>query len=617
MTNLRLFLVLSFLLVGLNQTTYGQNLKVEPPNWWFGMKEPSLQLMAHYPNISEMTLELKDSDSLGLILSSVEPAESPDYLFINLNISAMRKAGNVEFVFTPSSGNPLSLSYTFYDRDFEASELMGFDASDVIYLITPDRFSNGDPSNDTFEFLREKGVAREHDYARHGGDIKGIINHLPYLDSLGVTAIWSSPLLENNMERWSYHGYAITDFYQVDPRFGTLADYKMLATEMRKREMKLIFDGVVNHCGLHHWWIEKPPFKDWLNYQSEPQQTNHRRTVHMDPYASEKDRERMLGGWFVETMPDLNQSNPYMAKYLIQNSIWWIEFLSLGGVRQDTYPYSYKSFLSDWSCAIMNEYPNFSIVGEEWSYNPMVVAYWQQGKSKETASCLPSVMDFPMQEGLIKALTEKESWDKGLIRLYEGLANDFVYEDPTKLMIFLDNHDMDRVFTQLNHDYGLFKMAFAYLMTQRGIPQMYYGTELLLENSDNKGSHGHIRTDFPGGWSGDAASAQSPASLSQQSQSSIEYCRELLNWRKTKTVIHNGRTMHFAPAKDSYVYFRYDKEEGVMVVLNKGDEYNLDLSRFDELLSNWTAVKEWDAKEWAALNGELRIKQGENIFELR
>jgi len=436
--------------------------------------------------------------------------------------------------------------------------------------------------------MREKKTDRKNDYARHGGDIRGIIDHLDYIAGLGCTAIWPMPMLENDMPSSSYHGYAITDYYKVDPRYGTLEDYRELAVKTRQKGMKLIFDGVVNHCGSFNWWMNDLPFPNWVNFADSVQITNHRRTVNQDPYASAADRELMIKGWFVNQMPDLNQQNPFMSAYLIQNSIWWIETLGLGGIRQDTYPYSEKKFLEKWTCSIMHEYPGFSIVAEEWSTNPLIAAYWQKGKPNNSGynGCLKSTMDFPMQSILVQALTEPESWDKGFPKLYEGLANDFVYANPKDLLVFGDNHDMDRLFTQLKNDVDLVEMALGYLLTIRGIPQLYYGTEVLFENTKKPGDHGLIRTDFPGGWKDDAVNGFTGKGLSKDQLRISSFLKKILNWRKNKTVIHEGNTMHYAPAKGVYVYFRYLKGETVMVVLNKNStETALGTGRFNEMIT--------------------------------
>ena len=379
---------------------------------------------------------------------------------------------------------------------------------------------------------------------------------------------------------------------QVDPRFGTLEEYKELSSEAKNRGMKLIMDQVNNHCGLSHWWMDDLPFKNWINYQEgfsdgkEITITNHRRTVNQDMYASEIDKDLMNNGWFVPSMPDLNQENPFLSNYLVQNSLWWIETLNLGGIRQDTYPYSDKNFMANWAKRIMTEYPNFSIVGEEWSYNPLLVGYWQMGANNKDGyvSNLKSTMDFPLQKLLVEALNEEELWDSGLVKLYEGLANDFHYASPKDILLFGDNHDMDRLYTQLNQDATLTKMALAFILMAPRIPQIYYGTEILLDNSDNPGDHGLIRTDFPGGWQGDSVNAFTGEGLGSPEKEMQQFMRKLLRYRKQAPVIHYGATRHFSPENGVYVMFRYLEEHMSILILNKNDRpITLDMNRFREM----------------------------------
>ncbi len=565
-----------------------QITRVEPPNWWVGMHSKQLQLLVQGQNIRDISVE---TDYPGLTILAVQPADNPNYLFVDLSIAATTQPGMATLRFLREGAEIASHPLPLKARPADPATYQGFSAADVICLLTPDRFSNGDPANDVQPRMQEKTIDRTEDFARHGGDIQGIIDHLDYFAELGYTALWPSPLLENNMPQWSYHGYAITDYYRVDPRFGTLDTYVELAQQARQRGMKLIMDGVVNHCGANHWWMQDPPFADWLNYQQQYRVTNHRRTVHQDPYAAKTDRQLLTGGWFVPDMPDLNQRNPFMARYLIQNSIWWIETLQLGGIRQDTYPYPDPDFLTDWTCAIMAEYPNFSIVGEEWSYNPLMVAYWQQGHKNANGytSCLRSTMDFPLQRALVQGLTEPENWDTGLIKLYEALANDFVYAQPKDLLVFGDNHDMDRLYTQLGQDAALTKMALTYLLTVRGIPQLYYGTEVMLDNTGHPGDHGRIRSDFPGGWAGDKADAFTGKGLTPAQTNLQTYLRTLLQWRKQAGVIHTGETRHYGPEKGVYVYSRYNDKETVLVFLNKNEaETPLALDRFSESIQSRT-----------------------------
>lgn len=564
-------------------------VRMEPPNWWVGMQDTTLQILLHGKDLGAYNVAL---DYPGVILLETHKANSPSYLFVDLVIAADAAPGTLRFELTAPGKRKIRLDYPLLQRVREPEQFKGFDASDVIYLITPDRFANADSGNDVVEGLQETRVDRSNDYARHGGDIQGIINHLDYIQELGFTAIWPSPLLTNDMPEQSYHGYAITDFYEVDPRFGTLENYLQLAEQGRERGIKLIMDQVLNHCGRNHWWMADLPFTDWINMQDylaaglDVPNTNHRRTVNQDPYASVVDSKLMDEGWFVPSMPDLNVTNPFLGRYMIQNSIWWIETLGLGGIRQDTYPYINKYFSAAWAGAILKEYPSFSIVGEEWSYNPLLVGYWQDGANNGDGykSNLPASMDFPLQRTLSGALTESERWDTGLVRLYEALANDFYYPNPLQLLLFGDNHDMDRLFTQVGESPELLEMALAYIAVAPRIPQLYYGTEIEMQNSAKPGDHGLIRTDFPGGWAGSTQNGFTGEGLTAQQLKTQQTLKTLLNFRKEHTEIHNGSTLHFAPERGTYLLARKRDNQTVLLIINKNNEpITLDLERFSEL----------------------------------
>ncbi|WP_406682693.1 glycoside hydrolase family 13 protein [Seonamhaeicola sp. MEBiC1930] len=600
--------------------------RIEPLNWWVGFKNKELQLLVKNPNISKATPEINYA---GVIIDKVHIADSPNYLFIDLSISESAKPGkfNIEFAF--ENGGNLTHTYELKARQKSGEEFIGFDSSDAIFLITPDRFSNGNPDNDIVDSMNETTIDRTDGYSRHGGDIQGIINHLDYIYNLGFTAIWPCPLLTNDMPRGSYHGYAMTDYYEIDPRFGTLEEYLELSSKMAKKGMKLVMDQVANHCGLEHWWMNDLPFKDWVNHQEHfegnqenwshkaVKRSNHRRTSNQDIYASKSDKVGMTDGWFVSGMPDLNQRNSFMAKYIIQNSIWWIETANLGGIRQDTYPYPDKDFMSNWAGAIMTEYPNFSIVGEEWSYNPLLIAYWQDGVKNNDGydSNLKSPMDFAMQQNIVSALNEEESWDKGLVKIYEGLANDFHYVKPKDIMIFPDNHDMSRIFTQLKGDVTNTKMALSYLLTLPRIPQVYYGTEILMDDFDKPGDHGLVRTDFPGGWRGDTVNAFTGEGLTADQKDMQAFVTKVLNYRKNSKAIHEGETVHFAPQNGIYMLFRTLGEETVVHIINKNENpTTLDLSRFDEIGLNEKTLKNIITGESLVWNGLLEFKEKGSVI---
>ncbi|WP_339736435.1 glycoside hydrolase family 13 protein [uncultured Sunxiuqinia sp.] len=584
-------LIITSLLIVFAAITFGMRVdRVEPRFWWVGMKNPNLQLMIHGEGLAGSHVLV---DYPGVSLKSVTQVENPNYLFIDLKISDEAKPGTFQITFTQSKRDRVAYTYELKARAKGSENRMGFNSSDVIYLVTPDRFVNGDPGNDALPGMKEKPNRQDKD-GRHGGDIRGIINSLDYLQDLGFTAVWLNPVLENNMTQVSYHGYSTTDFYKVDPRYGSNEEYQELSEELKKRDMKLIMDMIFNHCGSEHWWMDDIPMSDWINHYPDYKITSHRRTVNQDPNASEADRKAMVDGWFVPTMPDLNQENPFMATYLIQNSIWWIEYVGLEGIRQDTWPYPDKHMMADWTARVLEEYPNFNIVGEEWSMNPAIVSYWQKGKQNADGyhCSLPSLMDFPLQNAASRAMNHQESWDKGLIELYEAISNDFLYPDAHNLVVFPDNHDMSRFLTQVGEDVDMLKMALAYFLTIRGIPQFLYGTEVLMSNPGTD-DHGIIRSDFPGGWAGDPVNAFTGEGLSAEQKDLQNYLRAIQNWRKEKEVIHAGKLMHFVPEDGMYVYFRYNENEVVMVVLNKNeDEQVLETSRFQEVMEGFTSGME-------------------------
>jgi len=596
------------LILLISPVTFAQQTieRVEPPFWWKGMHNPEVQIMIYGDNIAELLPEIECD---GIAIKRTVLAENRNYLFIYLQIDPEVNPGEFKIQFKNNENRVVDgINYQLLPREKDAALRKGYDNSDVMYLITPDRFANGDTGNDNIEGMLDK-VNRSDKWSRHGGDIRGIINSLDYIADLGFTAIWLNPVMENNQPKASYHGYSTTDFFKVDPRFGTNSQYKELVGEARDNGIKIIMDMIMNHCGSEHWWMDDLPSGDWINNPDDFFITNHRRTTLRDPYASNYDREHFTDGWFVPTMPDLNQRNPLLADYLIQNTLWWIEYLNLAGIRMDTYSYSDRDFMKDWTCAVMNEYPDFNICGEEWSLNPAVLAYWQKGKENPDGytSCLPGLLDFPLQNALKNALTEQESWNTGMINFYEMLSNDFLYADPFKHVIFLDNHDMSRIFTQLNEDIGLFKLAIACLATMRGTPQFYYGTEILMSNTGDN-SHGNIRSDFPGGWEGDKVNAFTNQGLTNEQKEARRFFKKLLNWRKTATAIHNGKLIHFVPENGVYTYFRFNDQMKVMVVLNKTtSRQNVDLTRFSELLINGKTAKNIITGKEITLNNNLTV----------
>ncbi|KPM48180.1 glycoside hydrolase family 13 protein [Jiulongibacter sediminis] len=601
-------LLLLFILIA-TQSVAQQTLSpkiqhLEPANWWVGMNEPFLQLLVHGENIAEYSPSLKYK---GVELLASHKTDNPNYLFLDLQIGSKTKAGSINIHFNKDNDS-FTQEFELKERKSQSAGREGFNTSDAIYLITPDRFVNGDPSNDTVEGYTD-ALNRAEEYGRHGGDIQGMINSLDYIADLGFTAIWPMPLEENEMDQWSYHGYAITDFYQIDPRFGSNESYVELSQKASQKGLKLIKDVVLNHCGSGHWWMDDMPAKDWINYGGEYKNTNHRREVVRDIHAAQADKELYTRGWFVESMPDMNQQNPMMANYLIQNCIWWIETAELGGFRVDTYPYSDASFLSRWSKRIMTEYPNFNITSEEWSTNPAITSYWQKGKQNPDGyqSYVPTPMDFPLQEALVKGLNEELGWNTDLNRVYHSVSNDFLYADASKLLIFPDNHDMSRIYTQLHENDKYYKMAMVMMATMRGIPQIYYGTEVLMANP-NSDSHGEIRGEFPGGWSDHTANAFTGQNLTEKQKEAQKLIKTLFNYRKNTPALHEGKLLHFTPENGVYVYFRYTDSQKVMVIFNKNPKtQQLDLTRFAEMLEGISEGKDILSGETVDLKQPLTL----------
>lgn len=561
--------------------------RVEPAFWYAGMKNPELQLLVYGKDIASATITLQYD---GITLKKIDKTENPNYQFIYLDISPNTKPGTFPITFQVGKRKKL-INYEIKPRTRDAATVKGFNSSDVMYLIMPDRFANGDESNDMVPGMFQK-ANRSEPKERHGGDLKGIENHVDYLKDLGVTAVWINPVQENNQPKESYHGYAITDFYKVDARFGTNESYNTLVKKFHDNGIKVVMDMVFNHCGNEHWFIKDLPSKDWIHQFPEYTNSNYRLATTIDPYASKFDVDKMQQGWFDRHMPDLNQHNPHLATYLIQNSIWWIEFSQLDGIRMDTHPYPYKDFMSTWCKAVMSEYPNFNIVGEVWEEHVLLTSYFQANANNPDGyqGNLPSATDFPVMSALNRAFNENEGWEEGLTRIYYALIQDFAYKNAHNNVIFLDNHDITRFATSVGGDLKKQKMGFATLLTLRGVPQLFYGGEIGMLGDG--GNHGTLRADMPGGWKGDPANAFSESGRTPEQNELFNYLRNLLNWRKTKEVIHNGKLMHFIPENGTYVYFRYNENESVMVILNNTSEAKtLDTKRFSERLNGFTKGK--------------------------
>jgi len=559
---------------------------VHPLVWWAGMRDPHLQIMVHGDNISDLEVSLKGATNV--TLERVEKVENPNYLFLYLNTE-----GAPAQTFDICIGKHKHI-YELREREqLRLTDAQGkpqtFDSSDVVYLLMPDRFANGDPSNDVVEGMRETQCDVNVPMARHGGDIAGMMDHLDYLADLGVTAIWPTPLLENDMDKESYHGYAITAYYQVDRRFGRNSDYKKFVQAAHARNIKVVKDIVFNHCGSQNFLFTDMPAKDWFNYQGQYVQSLYRTGSAADAHGSVYDREHTIDGWFVPTMPDLNQRNPLVRDYLIQASLWWVEFAGIDGFRQDTYPYNDFDAMRAWCERLELEYPGFNTVGEVWINNNVGVSYWQKD-SKLAApknSLLPTVMDFPLM-ALLNSVVDEETddWNSGFARLYEYLSQDMVYADPNHLLTFLDNHDTDRFQknAEMANDTVRYKQALTLLLTLRGIPQVYYGDEIGMAADKSKGD-GALRQDFPGGWPEDKHDCFTKAGRNDLQNWYFNFTRNLLQWRKTSRAVHYGKLVHFCVRDGVYVYARVLGGEVVTVVLNGTSKHKtIDLTPYREVL---------------------------------
>lgn len=570
--------------------TSDQVVRVEPPCWWTGMKT-SLQLMVQGPGISGYDVSIQGKD--GVSITGVHKADNPDFIFVDVAVSGTAVAGEYDLVFEKGKDK---FRYTYTLGTKSSGQRESFSTSDVIYLIVPDRFANGDPSNDSTPDTDEK-AAREEPFGRHGGDIRGIIDHLDYIADLGATAIWMTPLLKDNARWGSYHGYACADYYNIDSRFGDNALYKEMVSKAHEKGIKVIMDIVTNHCGTEHWWMQDMPFDDWVHKNDPYMGSNHMFTLAIDPNASASDRKIMEEGWFAQSMPDMNLDNPYLLKYFQQWAIWWIEYSGLDGFRVDTYFYNEKIPMSYWCKAVMDEYPWFNIVGENWNTNPDMVAYWQSGKENPDGfdSHLPSIMDFPLREAVNSALASSGEghWHGGDISaVYNTIARDFQYHDLNRMLLFWSNHDTPRLGDVVGGNYAKMKLAFAMLSTIRGIPQMFYGDEMMFSTGTSRRDDGRLRMDFPGGWEGDTLNLFTEEGRQKAQSDSLyrgaadlhDYVRTLLNWRKGKEVIHSGKTLHFIPQNNTYAYFRYDDTDVVFVYINNsGTDANVTWSRFSEI----------------------------------
>lgn len=600
--------------LGLCQTVHAVNMKkIAPTYWWAGMKNPELQILLYGDRIASADVSVSGQD---VTLKEVVKQDNPNYLLLYLDLSEA-KAQKFDILLKQGKKTE-TIPYELKSRVRKGEDIKGFTSEDVLYLIMPDRFANGNPDNDVIEGMLENKVDRTNTYARHGGDLKGIADHLDYIADLGVTAIWLNPTQENDMKEGSYHGYAITDYYQIDRRLGTNEEFKQLTERAHEAGLKVVMDMIFNHCGSENYLFKDMPSKDWFNFKGEYVPTSFKTASVMDIHASNYEKKIATDGWFASVMPDWNQRNRHVARYLIQNSIWWIEYAGINGIRQDTHPYADFDFMSQWCKEVLDEYPYFNIVGETWLNSNVLVSYWQKD-SKLAApknSNLPTVMDFPLQALMNQAFDEETGdWGGGLYKLYDYQTQDLVYANPMNLLIFFDNHDTSRFTTNDDKARNLnrYKQAMTFLLTTRGIPQIYYGTEILM-TGDKANGDGELRKDFPGGWTGDATNSFVREGRTDLQNEAFDFTRQLLNWRKGNEVIGKGTLKHYSINNGIYVYQREYNGKSAVVIMNGTDQQKeLDLTPYKEILPKTQAVDVLGGKT-VNLTGKLTLKERETLL---
>lgn len=548
------------------------------------MQNPKVQLIVYGEAIGNTKVNINYP---GVLLEKVHQVENPNYLFLDLDISSNAQPGALEITFESQNGKKFNYTYQLLARNSSQIKAQGVTNEDFIYLLMPDRFANGNTKNDVIKGMRETTLNRDSMYYRHGGDLQGVMDKLDYLQELGVTALWMTPVLTNDMEQASYHGYANTENYHIDPRFGTNEDYKRLGQELHRRNMKLVHDVVPNHVGLNHWTVLDKPMQDWVHQWKTYTNTTYKDQTLYDPYASASDRKKMTDGWFVPSMPDMNEKNPYVQNYITQSHIWWIEYAGVDGFRIDTYPYNDLDFMAKWANALVAEYPDFTYFGETWVHGVANQAYFTAGKTvnQQLDTKLQGVTDFQLQYAIVDALNNNMDWTGGVNKLYTTLATDFVYEDPSRNVVFLDNHDMSRFLSVVDEDVDKYKSAMAWLLTTRGIPQIYYGAEILMKNFSDP--DGKVRDDFKGGWATDKENKFSSKGRSEAENDLFDFMKSLANYRKDNPVLHQGSMMQFVPEDGVYVYFRYNDQKTVMVIMNTEDkDIKLKTDRFVEMIKD-------------------------------
>jgi len=611
----KLFATIGLLLFFMAMNAKVDITRIEPENWFAGMKNPQVQLMVYGHNIREAQVS---TDYPGARIDSLVRLDSPNYLLIYINLNGA-KPGNMPLTFT-QGGSKKRVMYAIKPRTMQGEDRKGFTNADVLYMLMPDRFANGNPKNDVVKGMRDELCNRNEPSLRHGGDIEGIRQHLDYFKELGVTALWFTPLLENDRpadegKYSTYHGYATTNYYRVDPRFGTNDDYKALVSEAHQKGLKVVMDMIFNHCGDYHPWNLDAPSKDWFNNPNYGLQTSYKLTPVLDPYASKVDMRETVDGWFVKSMPDLNQRNPHLMRYLIQNSEWWIETVGIDGIRMDTYPYADRDAMALWMKTLNDEYPNFNTVGETWVTEPAYTAAWQKdSKLSKTNSNLKTVMDFAFFDRLSMAKHEEtDDWWKGLNRIYNVLCYDYLYTNPSSVMAFIENHDTDR-FLGNGKDSTALKQAYALLLTMNRIPQLYYGTEVLM-NGTKEVTDGNVRKDFPGGFPGDTHNCFTREGRTRAENAMFDWTSRLLHWRQGNEAISKGKQTQFIPWHGVYVLARQYKGKNVMTILNgKKQAAKMEVGRYAEIIGTHTTARNVITGQAVDLSKDIELTPRETLI---
>ena len=612
--------------------------KIEPTDWYVGMKDASLQLMVYGEGIKTADVT---TDYPGAHIDSLVRLDSPNYLLVYMNLKGAQP-GTMTLLFQQGKQKK-KVNYTLKAREKKGYEREGFSNADVLYMLMPDRFASGRTDNDQVKGMRAYKNDRSQPSLRHGGDLEGIRQHLDYFKELGVTALWFTPVLENDSPdhgtQSTYHGYATTNYYRVDPRFGSNEEYRQLCDEAHEKGLKIVMDMIFNHSGFEHPWVADMPTKDWFNtpewllpenqaksvalktmdgdakVNDKYLQTSYKLTPVVDPYASKIDMHETVDGWFVPTMPDLNQRNPHVIKYLIQNSIWWIETVGIDGIRMDTYPYADAKAMAHWMKVIGEEYPNFNTVGETWVTEPAYTAAWQKdSKIAKENSYLPTVMDFAFYDRINQAKNEEtDAWWNGFNRIYNNFVYDYLYQKPSNVMAFLENHDTDR-FLGEGKDTVALKQALALLLTVNRTPQLYYGTEVLM-NGTKSVTDGNVRKDFPGGFPGDTKNCFTREGRTQAENAMFDWLSRLLHWRQGNDVIIKGKQTQFIPYKGIYVIARQYNGKTVLTILNGNrKQADMQLDRYAEVIGNATAAKDVITGRTIKLDKKLSLKSRQTLI---